>query len=126
MSNPILLVEDELYLHHLVTQSLKREGIEVVCAHSGDEALRMSRERDEGFSVLLADICLEPPLHDGVELAKKLRDENPRLKVLYLSGSPPSPVVQQELEAGKASFLWKPFALKTLSREIRLLQQQAD
>jgi two-component system cell cycle sensor histidine kinase/response regulator CckA len=52
-------------------------------------------------------------------VAKGLLVENPRLKVLLMSGYVDDPVVRQGIQGNEVGFLRKPFAPLTLARKVR-------
>jgi two-component system cell cycle sensor histidine kinase/response regulator CckA len=62
--------------------------------------------------LLLADINL--PGLTGGEYGEFLKDINPNLKVLYMSGAPSDTLVRQQLRNGTASFIEKPFTNQQL------------
>ncbi len=84
----VLLVEDEKPVRVLIRLLLERAGYRVVDANDGAEALQIWRERTSRFHLLLTDIVM-PGGIDGFELSKRLRKEDPDLKVLFMSGYSP-------------------------------------
>ena len=113
----ILLVEDEQALRIAAREFLQRRGYTVLQAADGAEALRVHAQHTGRIHLLVTDVVM--PGGTGLELAEKLENLNPRLRVLYISGYTGGSVGSVAgLEAG-ASFLQKPFALETLARKVR-------
>jgi CheY-like chemotaxis protein len=63
---------------------LWRAGYNVLEASSGEEALRVASEERGPIKVLLTDVMM--PEMNGYELAAKLREVRPEMKVLFMSG----------------------------------------
>jgi DNA-binding NtrC family response regulator len=81
----ILLVDDDEGLLRVLTVCLRRAGYRVLPSLSPDEALEhWDRERDE-VSLLITDLDLGGEI-DGAELARRLAEQKPTLKVIYMSG----------------------------------------
>jgi len=79
----LLVVEDDLLLTRLYERMFQHEGIEVITAHDGEEALQ--HIRDDSPDLVLLDIKL--PKIDGVEVLKLVRDDpaTANMPVLVLS-----------------------------------------
>jgi two-component system cell cycle sensor histidine kinase/response regulator CckA len=110
----ILLVEDEPVVRELVCADLERCGYRVHQAGSGDAALEVWREHHEEIALLLTDVVMPGSL-SGKELGEKLRAEDERLKVVYMSGYGAHRVGSDP----SSSFVQKPFDLATLAPAVR-------
>src|SRR3954451_5282194 len=80
----VLLVEDEPGVRALADTVLRKLGYQVLVADSGQAALEIWKEHEKRIDVLLTDVIM-PHMSDG-DLAHKLREHNPHLKVLFMSG----------------------------------------
>ena len=80
----ILLVEDESEVLKVVEAVLSHAGYQVRTAVSGDEALEIWN-KDGEFDLLMTDIVMPGSLQ-GTQLAEKLRQTDPRLPIILLSG----------------------------------------
>jgi CheY-like chemotaxis protein len=80
----ILVVDDEPALVALVRTMLWRAGYNVLEAGSGEEALRVAAEEKGQIKLLLSDVLM--PEMNGYELAARLRESRPEMKVLFMSG----------------------------------------
>jgi CheY-like chemotaxis protein len=115
----VLLVEDEDSVRALLREVLGRQGYSVLEACDGRAALAVAGAHAGPIHLLVTDCVL--PHVAGTELARRLRDRFPALKVLYVSGYPPA---EADLPAGgdaATAFLEKPFtpaALTTVAREL--------
>ena len=78
----MLVVEDEEVVRGLVRQMLVGEGYEVLVAQDGEEAIELAGSNT--IDVLLTDLTM--PKVGGREVAERLRESQPALKVVYMSG----------------------------------------
>ncbi len=95
----ILLVEDELAVLSVGKAMLKHLGYSVLTAKDGYEALAEFDKSQQEIALVLTDITM--PRLGGIALAKQLKERDPNLKILALSGYP--------LEGGEKSYLAKGF-----------------
>ena len=117
-SETILLVEDEESIRRMIRMTLQLSGYEVLEASSGEEAIQIWKHQAARVSLLLSDLVLPGGL-TGLDLANRLRQTRPDLKVLISSGySADLPHQDGQLPAG-IKFLAKPYDLDTLARTIR-------
>jgi PAS domain S-box-containing protein len=122
-SETVLLVEDEDSVRELVRETLLSRGYKVLEAENGEAGLRISEAHPEKIDILVTDVVM--PGIGGRELARKLVQARPGLKVLYLSGYTEDAIVQGTPEPGTA-FLQKPFTLQRLAGKIREILQTAS
>lgn len=76
----ILVVDDEGIIRDLCSKALK--GYNVVEAADGEEALRLFES--SRFDVILTDVMM--PKMDGIELLKRLKEQEPTLVVIIMTG----------------------------------------
>ena len=81
----ILIVDDEVDSTDLLSLFLGRQGHEVSVASKGRQAIELGRQWQP--DVLLVDFFLLDDVH-GVEVARALREDNPELDVIVVSGMP--------------------------------------
>ena len=113
----VLLVEDEPGVRALAETVLKNQGYQVLAADSGNAALEIWRERQDSIDVLLTDVIM--PHMSGGDLAHKLRELNPRLKILFMSGYTDDMIASHGVLAGETQLIQKPFTAEALSRKLR-------
>jgi len=120
----ILLVEDQDGIRDLVGEFLRRNGYIVLHAVDGDEALRMAGEYGDEIDLLLTDILM--PNIGGRELAQRLTQLRPQMRVLFMSGYPEHTSLSDEVTGQHAAVLQKPFMMDNLARKIRNVLDEGD
>jgi CheY-like chemotaxis protein len=113
----LLLVEDEDAVRTTSMMVLQTWGYNVLAAASGEEASQLLAEHAERVELLLTDVVM--PGMSGRDLADALRQENPDLKVLFMSGYTSDAVLRHGILHGAANFLEKPFSPATLAKKVR-------
>jgi len=88
MTGPILilLVEDEPLILEMLEDPLKDGGYEVAKAGSGEQAIEKLEADAAAFSALITDINLGRGRLTGWDVAKRARELNPALPVIYMTG----------------------------------------
>lgn len=112
----VLVVEDADELRELAKRLLERQGYTVLNAANADEAVRLFAEHSS-IDVLLTDVVM--PGASGPELTRRLVEQRPGLKVIYMSGYTEDAIVQHGVLKPGITFLHKPFTSDTLGRKIR-------
>lgn len=116
----ILLVDDEDAIRNLAALVLEGEGYKVLKAQHSDEALILLDSYKDTVHLLLTDVKMDLFLN-GCELAKCTRLLRPEINVLYISGFSSNPMVEQEVEEGRAGFLAKPFSPRGLLEKVQAM-----
>jgi two-component system, cell cycle sensor histidine kinase and response regulator CckA len=115
MSRTILVVEDDDAVRMPAAEFLKMEGFKVLQARTGSEALSVVQQSRSPVDILVADLFM--PKMSGHEVAAKLLEQYPDLKIIYMSGDP----ARSAGTAGKTqqhATLRKPFRLNVLRDRI--------
>lgn len=111
----ILVVEDEAVAAATLADFLKRSGYDVVVAANGVEALRLFKKR--GAAVLVTDIRM--PEMDGLELVRRVRETEPRLPVVLMTGALDPDEAERAAEGlGDMVLMPKPLKLRELAARI--------
>ena len=113
----VLVVEDEDIVRDLVCEVLEDQGYDVMCARDGLEALNMAEAFDGAIHLLVTDVIM--PHMNGHELAGKLSQLRPDMKILYVSGYSDNEIGDHGLLDPRYELLQKPFTPQTLARKIR-------
>lgn len=113
----VLLVEDEEMVRRLATRILEKQGYIVIEADSGEKALREGEKHCGEIQLLLTDIVM--PDINGLELLNKLRQFNPRLKALLMSGYTEEIIAQHGTLEEETEFIHKPFSVVALVSKVR-------
>ena len=108
--NRVLLVEDEPTLARIVADFLELRGYEVSAANNGDEALALFVNRKP--HICLLDVML--PGIDGYKLAQKIRAEDTRTPILFLTAKDQIKDVTAGFASGGNDYLKKPFNMQEL------------
>jgi two-component system, NtrC family, nitrogen regulation response regulator NtrX len=134
MSSDILIVDDEADIRDLVAGILQDEGHQTRTAGNSDEALMSVSARRP--SLVFLDIWLQGSRLDGLQLLDMIKEENPSLPVVMISGHGNIETAVAAIKRGAYDFIEKPFkadrlvlvadrALEAsrLKREVRELKQ---
>lgn len=110
----ILLVEDEDMLRGLIRELLEIKGFTVIEASEGVEALERMRSAERPVDLVLTDVVM--PNMSGSELAERLKEDFPTLKVLFMSGftGANNAAIHKNLGTPGVAFIQKPFRLNAL------------
>jgi CheY-like chemotaxis protein len=114
----ILIVEDEPALRELVQEILEKKGYRILSAASGVQALKVWAERRDAIELLFTDMVM-PEGVSGRELADRLRQDRPELKVVYTSGYSLDVVNSEFAEREGTTFLQKPYDPEMLAQTVR-------
>ena len=114
----ILIVDDEEPIRRFVDRVLRDAGYVTFIAADGVEALALT-QKEEAFDVVVTDLMM--PGMSGDELARRLRQDEPRLKVLYLTGYSDRLFMEKVTLWQDESFLEKPCSVKGLKEAVALL-----
>jgi two-component system cell cycle sensor histidine kinase/response regulator CckA len=113
----ILLVEDEEILRQLIKEALEMNGYKVLVARNAKEALAICEQNQEPIHLALTDVVM--PQMSGRELAQRLRQLRPELKVIYMSGYTEDVLFRQGVLDASLAFLQKPFRQYELTVKVR-------
>ncbi|MBF0225224.1 MAG: response regulator [Desulfobacterales bacterium] len=113
----ILVVDDEEDILELVRYNLMRDGYNVVCALTGEDALK--KAKTESFNLIVLDLML--PGIDGLNVARTLKN-NPTTKnipIVMLTAKGDEADIVTGLELGADDYITKPFSPRILIARIR-------
>ncbi|MDP8243689.1 MAG: ATP-binding protein [Candidatus Hinthialibacter antarcticus] len=113
----VLLVEDEPALLELTTQIVNQLGYHTLTADSPDEALKVVSEYNGEIHLLLTDVIM--PEMNGRELAKRLGERYPGVKLLFMSGYTSDVIAHHGILDDDVVFIQKPFTASALSIKLR-------
>jgi len=116
----ILVVDDDEGIRRLLVSQIKAVGYPCRSAANGEEALALAIAEPRP-SLVVSDV--EMPGLSGIELLQRLKQLDPHLQVIMVSGHHDMTVVRQALRDGAYDYLIKPFELEELASTVdRALQ----
>jgi PAS domain S-box-containing protein len=113
----VLLAEDDAMLRPLARALLTKLGYRVLEASDSAAALAAARAHPGEIHLLISDVVM--PGESGVQLARQIMAERPRLRVLYVSGYTDEAIVRHGVLEPGVNFLQKPFTPAALARKLR-------
>ncbi len=114
----ILVVDDEESALQLLQEALAAGGYEVYAAHDGAEAWSaLQSGAVKNIDLLLTDLVM--PKMDGMELARKVTQAYPQVRILFISGYADDIVYAHQDIAGVSTFLPKPFDVFGLQKRVK-------
>jgi nitrogen-specific signal transduction histidine kinase/CheY-like chemotaxis protein len=116
-SETILLVEDDKALRRLAGRALQAAGYKVLAAANGREALLLLERYAGPVHLVFTDVVM--PGMSGWDLADRLRETRPDLRVLFSSGYSDEMIRDPRVLDDPANFLGKPYTVAALTAKVR-------
>jgi two-component system response regulator CpxR len=116
----VLIVDDDTELCELITEFLRREGLEATAVHTGEEGVKAALSQE--YAVVVLDVML--PSIGGFEVLRRIRatpGEAGHLPVLMLTARGDEVDRVLGLELGADDYLAKPFSSRELVARIRAI-----
>jgi CheY-like chemotaxis protein len=118
----ILVVEDNAPTRQALVETLKVLNYTVLAAMNGREALKvyqtaLDAENGSGIDLVLTDVVM--PEMGGIGLTQHLKKQNPKLKMLAITGHMLTQDLQELKNMGVVDILRKPVDIDTLAEAIR-------
>ncbi len=111
----VLIVDDEAVVRDSLGKWLREEGYDVGTAENATEALK--RLVEQRWDLALVDIKM--PGTDGIELQKRLRQIDPELTVIIITGYASVETAVQALKQGAYDYVTKPFDPDDIANLVR-------
>jgi len=123
MNKPLVLVVDDSFLNRkFISDALSFEGIDVLEAGSGIEALEILET--ENPSVIFLDIMM--PVMDGIQFIAEMRKRGKAIPVIVVTADSSLHTRQQLFELGIDKILYKPVRYDEILNIARNLEQQCS
>jgi len=119
LSGAVLVVDDEEAVRDVARRLLEREGIQVVTARDGAEAVEFFRHHADDIALTLMDLTM--PEMDGEQAFHAMRTIRPDATVVLSSGFSESEAAERLSHVGLAGFIRKPYTRQALLGEIARL-----
>jgi DNA-binding NtrC family response regulator len=113
----ILIVDDDRGILSLLEFALQGAGYSVLSADCGRNAIRVFEDCANPVSLLLTDVIM--PDLTGPVVAERLRERQPDLQVLFMSGFHDAELVQRFVTDKGFNLLPKPFTVDSLLRSVQ-------
>jgi two-component system cell cycle sensor histidine kinase/response regulator CckA len=117
-SEKILLAEDDPLLRDSMQRVLSQLGYRVLVAPTGAEALEVWQNKREEIRLLITDLLM-PDGMTGKDLAQRILEDDPEMKVIYMSGYSADIIGKDSPLPECCDFLSKPFSAHRLSQVVR-------
>ncbi len=117
----ILFVEDDVYLSFVTRDNLEIAGYEIILTDNGREAFEL-------FSKNKVDICLLDVMlveMDGFTLARKIREVNKEVPILFLTAKSMKEDKIKGLKLGADDYITKPFSIEELIFKIEVFLKRS-
>lgn len=113
----ILVIDDEDAVRNVLGLSLAHLGYQVETAASGREGLEKFAAANGSIALVILDLLM--PGLSGEDVFYRLREADPKARVLIVSGFSSAHVVERILQDGGRDFIQKPFSIEVLSEKVR-------
>ncbi len=118
MTEKVLLVDDEIDFVDTLAERMKTRGMNVSTSTSAKEAIK--RVEEEGFDAVVLDLMM--PEMDGLEALAAMKEKNPDLQVILLTGYGSVEKGVEAMKLGAMDFLEKPIDTANLAERIQKAQ----
>jgi two-component system, cell cycle sensor histidine kinase and response regulator CckA len=116
MKQTIVLVEDEEMIRGLLSEALKRVGYEVLPCANSEEGIAACERHPGKIDLLLTDVMM--PGMNGREMANRILETLPELRVVFMSGYTEHVLLQERQMGAPFEYLQKPFTLRALTQKV--------
>ena len=117
LSGTVLVADDDEMARTACQAVLANLGFRVLVAADGAEAVQVFREHAHAICCVVLDLTM--PKMDGLAALEAMRQIEPDVKVVLVSGYDESEAIRQFGGGGPAGFVQKPYRIQTLAEEIR-------
>ena len=113
----LLLVEDEASILNMLRKMLSRLGYHIIAANKPSDAVSLAENHEGTIDLLITDVVM--PEMNGRELAGKITELYPSIKVLYMSGYTANVIAHSGVLDEGVNFIQKPYSIHDVAARIR-------
>jgi two-component system cell cycle sensor histidine kinase/response regulator CckA len=119
----VLLIDDEAVVREIGSEMLESLGISCIVADDGEKGIQIYKEKKDEVALVILDI--EMPGISGDKVYDILKEINPKLKILIISGYAKSYLEAKyfKRKLGGTTFMPKPFQLDQLTHKLKTLMK---
>jgi DNA-binding NtrC family response regulator len=110
----VMVVDDEENIRDVLSNYLTSLGYAVVSANDGEDAL--NKFKKNSFDLIISDLLM--PTIDGLELLKKVRDQDREVIFLMITGYPSIETAVEAIKKGAYDYITKPFHMEDVKIRI--------
>ncbi len=121
-SATVLIVEDDPMVRKLTSSILESNGYRVIAADKVDDAVHRAQQVEGSIHLVLTDVIM--PGMKGPELFARIAENNPKAKVLYMSGYAEEAITRHGVLQEGIQFIQKPFTLHGLLEKVAAVLNQ--
>ncbi len=118
----ILLIDDNELLQDLGKDILEHLGYTPVIASEGEEGIEIYKREQKEIRAVLLDVVM--PGLGGLEVFRRLKEIDPQVKVLVISGYSEEERAGELLKEGALDFIQKPFKIGQLSQKLQEILEE--
>lgn len=118
----ILLVDDEDHLQEVLGLLLELDGHKVSTAYSGEDALRLAKEKS--FNLVITDLRMAGM--NGLEVVKAFKKANPTMHVIMITGFPSPETEEEARRLGVDDYIAKPFHMSKMREVINKVKSKIE
>ncbi|KUO58010.1 MAG: hypothetical protein APF84_18465 [Gracilibacter sp. BRH_c7a] len=111
----VLIVDDEKSIRNTLAEFLRKEGYEVETAEEVNQALALLRVTE--FDLVITDIVM--PRISGIELLQQIRQSNPDIQVIIMTGEPTVDTAVKAVQVGAYDYISKPIVKSMLIKVVK-------
>lgn len=121
-SGLVLVIDDDASIRFAISEILNLENLQVIEAADGVTGITLYLERRAEVDLILLDLVMSGI--SGQETFRRLRQHNPDVKVLLLSGVGEFELTNKLLKEGLSGFIQKPFTMHSLIEAVWMYIKQ--
>jgi len=120
----VLVVDDEPIMRKIAVNVLKNCGYEVIAVENGFKAIEIFEKQHPDIKLVLLDLLM--PKKSGKETYLEMKQIQPEVNVLLVSGAKKDPRIKELLKLGVRAYIEKPYTFFHLSRVVHKLIYKQD